>query len=135
MTNQQILEKSIQKAISGGWKPGWLDRRPVVKWGAVYSTDFDEGEGVQVIGYHAKSNASYWFFPVRELLFNHDFAKALWGKEVISDTCRCGYKPITEAHSILNGPHGPINDKIGWKKHLQRMVIAEDPIKYLGENI
>lgn len=118
VTNQEILEKAIQKAIDGGWKLGWMDRRPVVSWGAQYATDYDEGEGVMVFGYHAKSNASQWFFPLKELIFNHDFAKAVFGDE---------------PYYRFDGD--TLDTPRQWQYHLQQMVIAEDPIKYLGENV
>lgn len=49
-------------------------------------------------------------------LFSHDFAKALWGEESL-------YSPFS----------GTI--KNNWQYHLQQMVIADDLIKYLGDNI
>lgn len=119
MDDQQILTKAIEKAIAGGWTPGWQDRRPIVRWGAQYAEDYDEGEGVMISGYHAKSNASMWFFPLKELIFNHDFAQALWGESEM------GRLP----------KHGLRVGASGWAMHLQQMVIADDPIKYLGENL
>jgi len=44
----------------------------------------------------------------QSLIFSHDFAKAFWGK----------------------GWHKHIN-KREWQYHLQRMVIQEEPLKYL----
>lgn len=41
-----------------------------------------------------------------DIIYNHDFAKALWGE-----------KPL------------------GWRYHLQMMVVADDPIEYLGEHL
>ena len=60
------------------------------------------------------------------IIFNYDFAKALWGEH------RLYYRDIFpndewNASELL--------DKCAWHYHLQQMVIAEDPIKYLGENI
>ena len=46
-----------------------------------------------------------------DILYGHDFTKALWG----------------EPNSTTLEP--------GWKFHLSHMVIADNPIKYLGENI
>jgi hypothetical protein len=49
------------------------------------------------------------------VIFDHGFAKALWGT-VWVDRIR--------------------NDGIAdWQYHLQRMVIANDPIEYLGEHV
>lgn len=48
-----------------------------------------------------------------QLIFDHEFAKALWPGQI-------------------NGPGflGPL-----WYFHLQQMVVADDPIKYLAGNI
>lgn len=51
---------------------------------------------------------------IRGIIFNHDFARALCGEEE-------------------RDPNGWLT-KRSWKHELQDMVIAEDPIKYLGEN-
>lgn len=54
----------------------------------------------------------------RTLIFNHDFAKTLW-------------------HGTIHPNKSPTkNNPVElWQYHLQQMVIADDPIKYLGENI
>lgn len=43
-----------------------------------------------------------------------DFAKAIWGEDQY-----LGNEVVKE----------------GWREHLQQMVIADDPIAYLGDNI
>lgn len=67
---------------------------------------------------------------INELLFSHDFAKALWGEEL--DSCiACG-----RSHSYLGDcDAGCGNCTPTWEFELQQMVIAEDPIKYLGEHL
>ena len=51
-------------------------------------------------------------------IFNHDFAKALWGIDP---------GVVTSSDPLL------MTDR--WVRHLQQMVVAEDPIVYLGGNI
>lgn len=64
------------------------------------------------------SNPYVWM-----VIFNHDFAKALWGEEYIGwDISDVYFKK----HRIASQ---------AWQFHLQQMVIADDPIEYLGENI
>jgi phosphatidylserine/phosphatidylglycerophosphate/cardiolipin synthase-like enzyme len=63
-------------------------------------------------------------FKTHELIFNHDFAKALWGEH--TDT-------LTVQNNSLNVKQ--VIDMNGWRYHLQQMVIADDPIKYLGKNL
>jgi hypothetical protein len=100
MSNQQILEKAIQKAINGGWEN---------------NTAF----------YDYQSRGISDEALLGELIFNQNFAKALWGENngwscdmanCPSKDCACGKAKY-------------------WQHHLQQMVIAKDPIKYLGENI
>jgi hypothetical protein len=55
------------------------------------------------------------------LLFSHEFAKALWGESTEEPDV------ITDALTGLK--HKP------WIWHIQNMVIADDPIIYLGDNI
>lgn len=104
MTNQQILTKAIQKAIDGGWETKLAEK---VK------------DGYQ---WRSKIISQPELF-----IFNHGFAKALWGEE---------------PSNLLHFPAGPSDKQIieaenipQWQYHLQQMVIADDPIAYLGENI
>ncbi len=109
MANQEILTKAIQKAIDGGWKNEEM-----------YSFDSRVGSGLFNPGigeYGGHEHESV-------LIFNHDFAKALWGEP--TDT-------MTVQNNNLNVKQ--LVDMNGWQYHLQQMVIADDPIKYLGENI
>jgi hypothetical protein len=89
MSNQEILEKAIKKAIDGGWQPDPDDM--------YYKNEFE--------------------YPM--IIFRHSFTKALWGD---------GQMGKLPKHGLRVGVSG-------WQMHLQQMVIADDPIKYLGDNI
>lgn len=72
---------------------------------------------------NAENDSELW-----GLLLHKDFAKAIWGEP----------KPMTTEEARASGYIGgggqlctPRN--AGWKYHLQKMVIADDPIKYLGD--
>jgi len=96
-----ILEQAITKAIAGGWE---VDLETVLpEMAKKYSL-----YGLQYTGFSS-------------LLFNHDFAKALWGEE----------------GQTLTGLRCSAQDGVipYWQYHLQQMVIAPDPIQYLGENL
>jgi hypothetical protein len=120
MTHQQIITKAIEQAIAGGWKqPANLT-----------FASHDEFV-VYLDGLSTPSDMKWLKFKVNELLFNHDFAKALWGEI-----------PPIETHQELNRFNDNMDLKFRyvqgttmWEYHLQQMVIAEDPIKYLGEHI
>lgn len=62
------------------------------------------------------------------LIYNHDFAKALWG----------GYKSDVYTHQDDDPPDTfslARKGNVGWQYHLQQMVIAADPIEYLAQVI
>lgn len=103
MSNNEILERAISKAIDGGWK---IIKRPTyvlyVKFGKPTADLINE--------------RPEW---LHEVIFSHDFAKALWGEE---------------PNDITNGDDDLFKAP-WWKYHLAHMVIADDPIEYLGENL
>lgn len=111
MTNQQILTKAIQKAIDGGWQ---VDLEAVLpemskKW-SLY--------GLQYTGYSG-------------LLYSKDFAKALWGDWNMVETGKLYNSDGTlDSEQTITAFSGK-----AWQYHLQQMVIADDPIKYLGEHL
>lgn len=135
MTNKEILEKAIQKAIEGGWRP-FTDR----EFKNVVVEHWEEGGMIEValidsdiIGAHLQ-----WVRELEGIIFNHDFARALWKKPNEPD-----YFDIRGSMSGRKG-HGStdvmskVTDErwvFGWQYHLQQMVIADDPIKYLGEHL
>lgn len=112
---QKTLERAIEIAIKNGWtffgytigcdlKITAIDpiRRVFIEW-----------------SYDSKEWAREW--AAEEIIFNHDFARALWQDYMMFPACgHCGY--IDKA-------------KHDWQHHLQQMVIAEDPIAYLSENM
>lgn len=111
MTNEEILEKAIQKALDASWDMYDHDK---CNWEIVnhpYATERDH--------YFVRVLTSDIFIDASYIIFDHDFAKALWGEE--------------KKHS--RDQFFDIIDKEGWKHYLQQMVIAEDPIKYLGEHL
>ncbi len=93
MSNEQILTKAIEKAIASGW--------PMINQ-FYYMVAMDEDR-------------------YKAVIFNHDFAKALWGTELYGFKCEhCGLVSSFEP---------------AWKVRLQQMVIADDPIDYLGKHL
>lgn len=97
MSDKEILERAIKKALDGGWTKNPQSYKEYMVFDNIHLGDF---------------------------IFNHDFAKALWGKN--TDT-------MTVQNNSLNVAQ--IIDMNGWRYHLQQMVLADDPIKYLGEHI
>lgn len=121
MTNKEILEKAIKKAIDGGWKQDlhWIHGNTQDK----NDTFMQWVSNLEITGNHAYYNYDE-YFCVLELIFNHDFAKALWGEHP-------AYVVNRKVYVGING-----GDELStYQAYLQQMVIAEDPIKYLGEHL
>ena len=112
MTHEQILERAIQKAVDGGWSDVLLDSWEWNPWTKKLVEETYE---------------QFDSRPVYAFIFNHDFAKALWGEaDKFTD------KELQELY------HATHIDEVmwpTWKYHLQQMVIADEPIKYLGEHL
>lgn len=110
-TNQEILTKAIRKAIDGGWTGwSWPSSADLLKWRwEDYDRVYSDGD-----------YEDYETINVEAVIFNHDFAKALWGTEEMSAGDLYEYGPYTRTY---------------WKHHLKQMVVSPDPIKYLGEHL
>ena len=59
-----------------------------------------------------------------DFLFNKDFAKALWGSD--------NFGEIIETE---DGVDKKVRDVPEWEYRLQQMVVADNPIDYLGDNL
>jgi len=108
-TNKEILEKAIKKAIDGGW--------------------YNDAESHTFIGnsvHFQMSEISSERKSYRDIIYDQDFAKALWGDEEHGEEDY--YSP---KHNDCSGSSWLES----WEYHLKEMVVADDPIKYLGENI
>lgn len=102
MTQSKKLQALITRAIDGGWKNEEM-----------YSFDTRVGSGlfnpgIGEYGGHEHENV---------LIFNHDFAKALFGEE-------------EEGTEFIEGVYGE-QSKRRWQYHLQQAVIADNPIDYM----
>jgi hypothetical protein len=106
MTNQEILTKAIEKAIAGGWN-----------W-EILQGNLAPPVGITLVpkplrqtdkGIYIRDWDDYSL-----ILYRQDFAKALWGD-----------KPAEQGWPF----------RYIWEQQLALMVIADNPIKYLGENI
>lgn len=69
-----------------------------------------------------------WFY----VIFSHDFAQHLWGDGKLSGSS------VVDGQeweiTLGDGSHKYLPRK-NWQYHLQQMVIAPDPIAYLGEHV
>lgn len=156
MNNEEILTKAIQKAIDGGWDIFQHRKDTVPPWYVVAGGQMPTPKVVEA--WVPKNSLLIcgvdqdYYFVWEHILFNHDFAKALWGEETERfwecpnyDEC---YHRIewykhneTQMHCPADGrkvkdvTHSKPVYEQKWADQLQQMVIAGDPIKYLGDNI
>lgn len=124
MTNTETLTKAIEKAIKNGWKhPSMVDDKSKAEV-FVYADS-----SMVNFGYHL-NNKIYYIGgnaePTNNLIYNHEFAKSLWGEELRHETFI-----VPKELSKRFAGSGELDIKPLWQYHLQQMVIADDPIKYL----
>ena len=103
--NEEILTKAIEKASSNGFEALELDADI---WGEISTPEHQ-----QILLFETPHSAY-------AIIYDHDFAKALWG---------------TQNHVYSIGAIRKGTIKQDWKHHLQMMVVADDPITYLGEHL
>lgn len=114
MTDDEIIKMAIEKAhFEGGYD--W--RKP--------------GVGVAHLGkvYYIDHVWCAW----ETIVYSHEFAKAFWGEDR-------GYVCMNSSHCDCEGWHKADNDgansnSFGWYPrwvfHLERIVMQEEPLKYL----
>lgn len=115
MTDTEILEKAIQKAIDGGWK--YPDHSLVV---------FLLDDGVTLTTDYTKLMRA-----VETIIYDRQFAKAVWGDGSEVKVPELPEIGGTFIHILDSNPREASKAYL-W--HLQQMVIADDPIKYLEKN-
>lgn len=101
MSDKEILKAAIEKANSSDYPMTW--------------------------GWPTNSSSMDRIIEERSqyLMFNHEFAKAFWGEEMVDLT------PIVSKYKgrWISSPQ----KMVAWKWHLQQMIIKENPIKYLAK--
>lgn len=134
MSDLEILQTAIRKAAANGWQG--------VRDGNFMSKPFYSPEVKELLSWDWDSDSrifshdeweDYEEVRIEAILFDHDFARALWGEgehyfERLEDD-------IIFKQSQWSADDGLMFNGSLWQYHLQQMVIADDPIKYLGENI
>lgn len=118
-------EETLTAAVTKASKNGWLCPVPNFKEVEYHGGTAPvclRGEGMHVMA-------------LNSLLYDHDFAKALWGEypDIEVHMMPVIDFGITEGRTIT-AIANPTHNYKKWQYHLQQMVIADDPIKYLGAN-
>lgn len=118
---QKILEKAITKAIDGGWNYYKGSKFENFK----HRKEFDV---LSMAGLCVDLHYGPRLWP-EQVVFNHDFAKALWGEPKATVSIAIGGSYVIPTEKEIRAGN------FGWQYHLQQMVIADDPIAYLGANL
>ena len=105
MTNEQILEKAIEKVVKNGWKGDkeWEQEIPPYKW---YPQE------------------------VTHTIFSHDFAKAFWGEEPEHFDVTLKNPRDFNPEKGMKFDEVMVTQP-NWQYNLQQMVLEKEPLKYL----
>lgn len=111
LTDKQIIEKCIEIAIKNGWEMEYeVGKTSDIE---VYRTDdFDGREGRLLI-----EPSTGFAREVEQVIFEHDFAKALFGNVVV----------VKNERSLV------IAEETGWEFEIQMLALSEDRVDYLRE--
>ena len=120
MTNKKILEKAISIAIANGFE---------------YKHENDE-----------RHEAIFYCDAYQCLIFDHNFAKAFWGKDRYYHINEGTIDGFTEEDELTlefiknEDEEHLINNKSSyhwyqpkWQYHLQQLVLCEKPLKYIEQ--
>lgn len=130
MTQAEKLEALVRRAIENGWRPSSLE----FKLSEVRTRFPFHG---LLVGFKTKQASATIFgynwepieIPVSELIFNHEFARALFGEEQ-------RYCLNPDCFQEKSHPNGSCDigygfDLHAFEFHLQQAVISKDPIGYM----
>ncbi len=128
MTNSQVLQQAIERAIEGGWDVFGTENHQIDVFVATTATRDDEDNYY----YDAPHNGlfldvrrnGYW--SVDEIVFDHDFARALFGELASYD----------DMIKLIKHPSlDPIKASTvePWKYHLMALALSSDRISYLKD--
>lgn len=135
MTNQQILEEAIQKASL---------TTPETFTGLTIDALEDIAElqrfARALWGEGSSGTEPSHYFPAKQEGFRpwkNDYGEYRDWSDVPDKLFKCVICGVDWGVSIRQqrACNNGSSDRPGWQHHLQQMVIAEDPIAYLGENL
>ena len=124
MTNKEILEKALHVAVKNGYL-GNNDKR--YNSNLILNSIYLHHSREQLNEcYVAETNRGNIILgSLEEIIFNHDFNRALWGDELI-DTGEIAYDN--------DGSEWNVKIPI-WEYRLRQIAVSDNPIKLLGRLI
>jgi len=117
MTNKEIFEKVIVKAIDSGYCV------PLRYDGSWWIDEYADGSLTLEYG----DSYGVMSLTLFDVIFSHDFAKAFWGEGYICSSC---FNALTTERCVDGSKQHSYS--VGkWQSRLQTMVLIEFPLKYL----
>lgn len=115
VTTTDKLQKLIERAINKGWDVSHK-----------FKIDDDSFEDITIINITFLGDGKWaeWKPQINTLIFNHDFARALFGEH--TETMMVQNNTLN-VHQVI--------DMDGWRYHLQQAVVSKDPIDYMYEQV
>src|SRR6185312_1372970 len=131
MTHEEILTKSIEKAVKNGWNMFGFA-------GKLSSWNIAEQEFAYQPWLYGRMDERLIYqlrVSLNDIIFSHEFAKAFWRDAEPVEYCSRGNDVDTERQEpfqIGEKMHNHVLwTKDIWAYHLQQMVLEDDPIAYL----
>lgn len=151
LSDQEVLQAAIQKAIQNGWKP--KERYGSFDFIHIKSLEYPQGNIIpESFGFELEDR----FYEIGDyaemLLFDHEFCEAIWPKEPFyhlvcgNKDCELTYNYWEEGEhgmntlKFCNQCGGRLNKEIEhqtntWPHHLKAMALSEDRIDYLRRHL
>jgi hypothetical protein len=128
---QHIVKRAMQTAINRGWrgifKGSFVPFDQIVEsWGISVGSDVRRTVFYCKWRSSPKSELHYWECDVEKIIFSPEFAILLWGDDTEDRPPDGNYDTDDYSSWIFLE---------AWIYHLQQMIIAPDPITYLGEHL
>lgn len=120
---KQIIELAVDRALKCGWSP--IDD---VKKQPTRSRFSEPSNSVSLI-LSEKEPEVLGILKLHEVIYNHEFAKSLWGEKEVH------YFDIVSIDADGERTKTQTVTKAMWVYYLQQMVVSDDPIAYLAENM
>jgi hypothetical protein len=130
LSDKEVLQKAIEKALDKGWKKSYREGRVYDEWKYFMINDSQFKANDYYISF-PKTSAFEYGMSFMDIIFSNDFAKAFWGEEIAHYT----------SVDVMRGYHPKIRlyqerwEVEEYKYHLQQMVLEENPINYLRKFI
>lgn len=125
MTNKEMFKAAIEKALKDGWS--FPEQAEVEKWAVIgeWPTSY-----LSVFYWHRDHNlmdGDHTYerkYSINDIIFNHNFAKALFGDG--------DYYQTHDGRWMRDHPKDSHTHLKGWQLNLQRMALEEDALNYIG---